>query len=55
MWMPLTLVCCRSGGAASAAGGAAAEVMVESGTANPPEVEKESLITAGEQSEMWAS
>ncbi|CDJ58508.1 microneme protein 2, putative [Eimeria maxima] len=44
-----------SGGAASAAGGAAAEVMVESGTANPPEVEKESLITAGEQSEMWAS
>ncbi|CDJ30759.1 uncharacterized protein EMH_0061160 [Eimeria mitis] len=44
-----------SGGAASAAGGAAAEVMADAGATNPPEVERESLISAGEQTEMWAS
>ncbi|CDJ53405.1 microneme protein 2, putative [Eimeria brunetti] len=44
-----------SGGAASAAGGAGAEVMADAGTTNPPDVEREALISAGEQSEMWAS
>ncbi|CDI78561.1 microneme protein 2, putative [Eimeria praecox] len=44
-----------SGGAASAAGGAAAEAMTEASTTNPPEVERESLISPGEQSDMWAS
>lgn len=49
-------VCCyRSGGSAAAATEAGAEVMTEAGTSNAAEVEKESLISAGEQSEMWAS
>ncbi|CDJ38362.1 microneme protein 2, putative [Eimeria tenella] len=44
-----------SGGSAAAATEAGAEVMTEAGTSNAAEVEKESLISAGEQSEMWAS